>query len=417
MKKRITEPYKYVFDIAKSGLVAIFISARAKSKKQNFPHPEENLRIEINNIPFRELPPEKYQQLFNVPPAFNGSILRNAKKVVVFLTVLEKGRHALTFVPKPSAFIEDINIQELSGKSEIDFTINDTAEDGDRRPWYVFVFVGLPVHYFNITARITRRLWDSDDIKIIVDGKIQTRTHIGRYKLWYLVGSMLPWIIFRKRGKQERISLPFNPILDEGVHYVELWADRMPTLDTAQFNLLYTETKAEKRAKDIIIRHKNLIIVAAKEFDVDPIVVGAVIFQEQSTNVNFVDTLADYLGGRLGLNTSIGIGQVRVETARSLGEKFPELLENNKSNTTRSVIERLKDPRANIRYVAGKIAFSQLEWLEMDLDITNRPDILGTLYNIEDVDDPIKPHAYPKPNDFGNGVQKNYDRIKKLLGL
>lgn len=45
--KKITEPYSHIFEVAKSGLVAIFVSARCKSKKQTQAESDENLRVEI----------------------------------------------------------------------------------------------------------------------------------------------------------------------------------------------------------------------------------------------------------------------------------------------------------------------------------------------------------------------------------
>lgn len=167
--------------------------------------------------------------------------------------------------------------------------------------------------------------------------------------------------------------------------------------------------------------YASIIKYTAKEFDVDPVIVGAVVYQEQAENVNFVDTLTDYIGGLLHLNTSIGIGQVRIKTAEYLERHYPELdpCQENSSfidyNTAR--VEWLKDPLTNIRYVAAKIYFSQKRWEEAGFDIKDRSEILGTLYNIEDVANPINPHDNPEANEFGKGVKKNYKKIKKLLSL
>jgi hypothetical protein len=50
IKREITEPYNYTVDIFKSGLVAIFISARCKSKKQTKSKIDKDLRVEINGL-------------------------------------------------------------------------------------------------------------------------------------------------------------------------------------------------------------------------------------------------------------------------------------------------------------------------------------------------------------------------------
>lgn len=80
-------------------------------------------------------------------------------------------------------------------------------------------------------------------------------------------------------------------------------------------------------------------------------------------------------------------------------------------------VTRLKDPFTNIRYVAAKIHFSKNRWEKAGFDLENNPEILGTLYNIENIEKPIEPHANPETNEFGKGVKRNYNKVKKLLGL
>ncbi len=229
------------------------------------------------------------------------------------------------------------------------------------------------------------------------------------------------WIIWRKKGSKRKTRIDFSESLDRGIHYIEFYADRKPILHEVGLSLKYTENETEKRASDIIQNNALIIKDSAKEFEVDHVIVGAVIYQEQATNVNFVDTLTDYIGGLLGLNTSIGVGQVRVNTAKTLEKFYPKLDPHRQDswfidyNIVR--MERLKDPLTNIRYVAAKIHFSQERWEKAGFDIKDKPEILGTLYNIEDVANPIEPHTEPEPNRFGKGVEKNYNKIKKLLEL
>lgn len=74
--KKIHKPYNHSFVIQKSGLVGIFLSSRCKSKQQLNARFDENLRIEIDALRFREILPDKYVQLFNVPAACNGATLK-----------------------------------------------------------------------------------------------------------------------------------------------------------------------------------------------------------------------------------------------------------------------------------------------------------------------------------------------------
>ena len=141
IKKQLKdECLSHKIKIEKSGLIAIFVSARCKSKKQIKSNIDEDLRVEINNLQFREIPAIKNKQLFNVPSTFNGSKLKGLKKTVVFLTVLNKGEHVVNLIPRNSAFVESIEVKELSGTQEVKFDLNEQAENGDRRPWYTFIF-------------------------------------------------------------------------------------------------------------------------------------------------------------------------------------------------------------------------------------------------------------------------------------
>lgn len=419
IKKKIEREYKYRINIKKSGQYAIIISARCKSRKQTKAEVDEDLRVEINRARFREVSPKKYVQLYNIPPAFNGSKLRGSKKTVIFLTVLKKGEQVISLVPRPSAFIEEISVKEYIGKHDVNLKIEETAEDGNNVPWYSFVLLDLPLRSLTIEASLKRRYRDSDDIKIIIDEKIKRNKKGGKYKYWYWAAGLLGWVMSVKNQKYQTQRNKFTENLDEGTHYIEIWSDRMPVLHSIEFDIRHSVTESEIRAEELVRYYSSLIMMAAREFEVDPVIVAAVIYQEQATNVNFIDALTDYLGGLLGLNTSIGIGQIRVETAELLEREFPQLGARKEEGILTDIerIERLKDPFSNIKYVTAKIRFSQQRWAGEGYDIKTRPEILGTLYNIEDINRPIKPHLDPKPNDFGEGVQENYEKVKLLLGV
>src|SRR3989344_5300814 len=109
----ISEITKKTLDVDISGLHAIAITARCKSNKQSEIKEEENLRVEIDGMQFREIPPADRTQLFNIPCAWNGTALQDLSKTVVFLMFLKKGEHKLTFIPKPSATIETYDITPI----------------------------------------------------------------------------------------------------------------------------------------------------------------------------------------------------------------------------------------------------------------------------------------------------------------
>lgn len=129
IKKQINQQYNYTFNIAKAGLAAIFVAARCRSKKQIKSNIDEDLRIEINGMRFREIPPKKYVQVFNIPAAFNGSQLKGLAKTVVFLTVLNKGEHIVSLIPRTTAFVEEIKIKELTGLQDVGLEAENIIRD------------------------------------------------------------------------------------------------------------------------------------------------------------------------------------------------------------------------------------------------------------------------------------------------
>jgi len=235
--KKITKNIDYNFEIAERGLCYISITAICHSSKQTGERGGEDLRVEINGQSFREIPPEKNIQLYNIPASWNGSKLKGLKKIVVFILWLEKGNHKITFIPHESAKLENLEIKELGQnvKNTI-FDISKKAEDGDRRPWYTFALINLPLKYLSMEATVQKRFQDSDDVKIIIDGKIKRNIKGGRHKFWYFVGGILPWIIWRIVGRNKKIKVEFNESLASGIHYIEVHADRMPVLHNVELD-------------------------------------------------------------------------------------------------------------------------------------------------------------------------------------
>src|SRR3989344_5978272 len=408
--KTIVTPYYERFGVQKSGLVAISMVARCKSRTQAGKKIDENLRIELNQLAFRENPLRTRNQFFDTPAAFNGSLLKNKEKTVVLLTLLDAGTHTLGLIPKQGAYIKKIIVEELSGTANPFFEIDSQPEDGDRRPWYTFILIDLPIRLLLVDATIRRRKHDSDDIKVVADGMaLQTQQSI-KYRFWSFIGELLQIV-----GASFRKTEQFETELDSGIHYLELFVDRMPLVHAVRLVIEHHNFNERERATGLVQAYKELIKGGAKEFDVDPVMIGAVIHQDQATNVNFVDTLFDNIGGLAGINTSIGIGQVRVKTAREPEQIYDQLgvktEQDSNVNKNMARVERLKDPWINIRYVAAKIKFSQDRWRNAGFDISTKPEILGTLYNIEDVAHPVDPHENPQANDFGKGVSNNYSLI------
>lgn len=173
-----------------------------------------------------------------------------------------------------------------------------------------------------------------------------------------------------------------------------------------------------KAAKKIIMDNADAIKDAAEEFDVDPVTIAGCIYAEQVLNVDWKDMLFD--SPLSFLDTSIGIGQIKVSTAIMLEDmgyiqrepKFWYL--SSGVPVYHPLSHDLLDNRTNIRYVAAYLKAWQDVW-STKLDISDMPDILATLYNLGK--NAKFPNTSPKPNAFGTFVKNSYQMLKELLGL
>jgi len=224
----INKKFDYPFVAPQKGLYAIAISARAKSEKQaaNTATDDHDLRVEIDGRKFPQL--ANAQRYFDSPASFSGGQLHNLKKTVIFLAQFSKGKHAISFVPDGVPLLEEVSISYEGDRiSSVDLDVNQQAEDGDRRPWITFVLVDLPLAEVQSVIRAERRFLDSDDVKIIIDDETKRNPIDGLGKFWFWLGAIL-------NGEEQTNT--FAAHLKRGLHYIEFWADRMPTLQHISFN-------------------------------------------------------------------------------------------------------------------------------------------------------------------------------------
>jgi hypothetical protein len=136
-------------------------------------------------------------------------------------------------------------------------------------------------------------------------------------------------------------------------------------------------------------------------------------------NVNFIDAITDL--SLYFLDTSVGIGQVKISIAKMLEDNG--YIENtiwftvggNRMTRKMGIACKLDIDKKNTRYVAAYLKYFQDKWKEQFPEIGERADILGTLYNIGH--NLTTPRATPESTLFGDFVQKNYDHVKNILGL
>jgi len=200
--KTIKEKLDYSVNVDATGLYSISISARVKSKKQTDTSDDEDLQIEIDGKKFREIPPVDKPQYKNIPPAFNGSKLKNLKKTVIFFIWLEKGLHTISLIPDipdRSGYIENIDIKKIEDIQKVKFAINEQAEDGNRRPWFTFVFVDLALKSITADVTVKWRGLDSDDVKLIINNKIKKNNLSLFHRNWLWSTNILKKLLRRER--------------------------------------------------------------------------------------------------------------------------------------------------------------------------------------------------------------------------
>ena len=174
---------------------------------------------------------------------------------------------------------------------------------------------------------------------------------------------------------------------------------------------------SEDAAKKIIKDNIASIIEAGQEFSVDPVTIAGCIYSEQVLNVDWKDYFFDY--PCYFLDTSIGVGQVKVSTAIILEDlgyiEKTEPVSNLTNMVSRKqlIAGKLLNDKANIRYVAAYLSAWQDVW-ESTIDISDKPEILGTLYNLGTR--ARKPNKNPSPNAFGSYLKTKYDMLYKLIG-
>lgn len=231
--KTIADKFIYSFSVQEFGLYSVTVVASCRSAAQAEQKGGEDLLVEIDGRRFREVPAQAKPQYQDVSPAWNGSQLKGLSKTVVFLLLLDSGEHEIVFIPDNGATLEaEPHIKFTTEYQKIIFNIEEVAKDGDRRPWFTFALIDVPLKSFSADITTHYRFRDSDDAKLLVDGQIQKNIFSILHRDWIWSANILTKIFNVERKKKA-----FEENLSAGVHYIDFWADRMPTLYEVIFDL------------------------------------------------------------------------------------------------------------------------------------------------------------------------------------
>lgn len=177
--------------------------------------------------------------------------------------------------------------------------------------------------------------------------------------------------------------------------------------------VLITKERARKKLQP----HKDIVFAAAKRFDADPYLLGAIIIDEIARFAPF-EIITDPLGGHfVGVNTSVGIAQVKIDTAHGLiknGYYNPNPADKRLSPKNINTISRqelypyVNKPEHSVSFAAARMRALTDEWKKF-VDLSKRPEIIATLYHL-----PRKyPHAHPKPDDRGLQIAEEFYKLAK----
>lgn len=222
MYKKINGKYEHKFAADKDGLYSITVEAACQKRN--------DLKVGIDEIKLRELPAEDNVQYYKIPPSWNGNELKGTSKTVVFILELLRGEHSLKFEAEGEAdLLVEPKINFLERKSLVAVLKNTQSPKKNRQPWVTAVLINLPLKYLDISATCRKKFLDSDDLQLIIDGEIQK--HPGF--LWWGKN----WLWQGRLSKGETETKRIYKKLDRGIHYIELWADVAPTVESFQLSL------------------------------------------------------------------------------------------------------------------------------------------------------------------------------------
>jgi hypothetical protein len=171
----------------------------------------------------------------------------------------------------------------------------------------------------------------------------------------------------------------------------------------------------EEIVRKMLADKANFINDAAKKLDIDQRLLASVIYTELRVNVNLLDSF-ERVFASLGNNTSIGLAQIRINTAKWIIDTVKDsnsyyFLESQyhkwlpKYERREDIVKLLENDSTNCLLAAFHLRQIITRWEHAGFDLWDRPDIVATLYSYglfrRDDNSEIVPHAKPRSNFFG----------------
>lgn len=197
----------------------------------------------------------------------------------------------------------------------------------------------------------------------------------------------------------------------------------------AKLMAYYSGTFRLKLASGEIVARpmRDAIIAIAKKYEIDPVTLVLAPLAENTMNMQSVDQmvedaddrgLMDEQGRILGRPFSVGPGQIYVATARAV-EGLAARIEGREVRNDGEIKKQLRTQIGALKYAAAILRAAQDDYASAGKDISRRPEILTTIYNIGKTEKRLKKNdgRDPLPNYFGYWCGENYDVVRKQLNL
>lgn len=421
MAKELKEDFSYPFEV-KNGIYLIEIAAKAKSWWQNLKQlksflKDDDIILRLDNSEiFISTSKDK-----DVKAIWNGNELKGLSKTVLIAIPLKEGKHTLHFKPDQSPILENISILELEEVDNNAITYspstNNPPEKGDRRPWISYVFQNLAIKELNITALADKKGRDDEDIKLIINGKIEKNENKNSHRDWYWCGKIL-------KGKELTFKKEVN--FTKSRHSIELWADNTPRLKEIKINFLTDSIIEYKKitlkpykyrgvkGRDDYNRYDEYIIEAVdfwnKEFlkDTDPLtelldpnLVKAMIYQE--SNMGYNETA--------GINV-MQVGKLGDPSIKTLRGEFKEYWIHDGREIPLKYDAEVKNERDSI-FWGVRWLYHKAQWI----NISGKRRWMSWKDAVRGYGPPEKKYAEEVWNIYKNGYKKEKDLIIQLWSI
>lgn len=168
--------------------------------------------------------------------------------------------------------------------------------------------------------------------------------------------------------------------------------------------------------KEKLLSVKDIIHDSATNFNLDPFQLGAILIDEIARLVPF-EEIIDRIGvENFGVNTSVGLAQIKIDVANNIIKK--KLYNPNPSDSKLPIKRLNRETRAylynyliqarhNIFFEGAILTDLINNWKEF-VDLKNNFNILASLYSMYKI-----PHVDPQPNVRGNQIAGEFYNLAK----